>query len=194
MRLSAALFYCLLPFLASGVLASSGDTDPPSSLGGDFALTTHEGANFSLSEARGKVVLMMFGFTHCPDVCPDTLARVKAVMQKLGPEAERVQPLFITVDPTRDTPEVLAAYVRYFDPRLLGLTGTPEAVDAVVRQYRAHYRLGEGENYKVDHTAHLFMIDAEGKLARIFPYGLPTEELQNAVKALLQSSGSTGGT
>jgi protein SCO1 len=157
-------------------------------IGGDFTLTSHEGNNFSLSDARGKVVLMLFGFTHCPDVCPDTLAKVNVAMKKLGSRADQVQPLFISVDLERDTPEKLAAYVRHFDPRLLGLTGSREQIDRVVDQYRVQYRLGKGPAYSVDHTAHLFVLDQQGKLSRIIPYGLPVEEISAAVTALLDSN------
>jgi protein SCO1 len=159
-------------------------------VGGDFTLSRHDGRNFSLSDAGGKVVLMLFGFTHCPDVCPDTLAKVNVVMKKLGSRADQVQPLFITVDPQRDTPEKLAAYVRHFDQRLLGLTGTQQQIDAVVKKYRVQYRLGEGPAYSVDHTAHLFVIDQRGKLSRIVPYGLPMDEILTTVTALLDANTS----
>lgn len=160
-----------------------------SSLGGDFSLTTHSGERFSLNDARGKIVLLFFGYTHCPDVCPDTLARVRILMRETDQADAQIQPLFVTVDPERDTPEVLANYVQYFHPSVIGLTGTTEEIEAVVKQYKAHYRLlGKEGNYTVDHTAHLFVIDQQGKLARILPYGLPMEELTAAVQSLLDEN------
>jgi protein SCO1/2 len=166
------------------ILAAIAAADSP--LGGEFSLSRDAGQAFHLSDARGKVVLMLFGYTHCPDVCPDTLARIKVLMAKLGPDADRVQPLFISVDPERDSSTALANYVHYFDPRIVGLTGTREQIDQVVQQYHAQYRLlGTGDSYAVDHTAHLFVIDHNWKLARILPYGLPIEELITAVKGLL---------
>ena len=163
-------------------------TGVAAALGGDFSLTRDSGQPFHLTDARGKVVLMLFGYTHCPDVCPDTLTRIKVLMNRLGADADRVQPLFITVDPERDDSAALGRYVHYFDPRVIALTGTRAQIDGVVQQYQAQYRLlGSGKDYTVDHTAHLFVIDQQGNLVRILPYGLPIDDLHTAVKELLAS-------
>lgn len=167
-----------------GLMAVSSHAD---SVGGDFTLNTVDGKPFHLHDQQGKVVLLLFGYTHCPDVCPDTLARVRALTTRLGPAAGRMQTLFVSVDPARDTPEVLRQYVAYFGPNVTALTGSKTDIDRVVNQYHAQYRLlGSGDSYNVDHTAHLFVIDPAGKLARILPYGIPIDQLTEAVQELLK--------
>ena len=108
-------------------------------VGGDFELTTHLNETYSLANSRGKVVLLFFGFTHCPDVCPNTLATVQTVLEQLGNQAKNVQPLLITVDPKRDKPEILKEYLKYFGNNFIGLTGTVEEIDKVVKQFRGFY-------------------------------------------------------
>ena len=149
-------------------------------LGGDFRLTAHDGTTFSLEEARGKVVVMAFGFTSCPDVCPMMLARMADALRTLGPRAEHVVPLFVSVDPGRDTPERLKEYVRWFHPAILGLTGSPEALRQIARQYRAPFSVndaGGSADYTVDHGSSTYVIGADGGLMRMIPDGLPSEVL-----------------
>jgi len=115
---------------------------------------------------------------------------VRILMREVENAEQKIQPLFVSVDPKRDTPKVLAEYVKYFHPSVIGLTGSEEEIDRVVKQYRAHYRLmdegdSEGQAYTVDHTAHLFIIGPQGKLDRIVPYGLPMDQLREAVAAAL---------
>ncbi len=149
-------------------------------LGGDFRLTAHDGTTFALEEARGKVVVMAFGYTYCPDVCPMMLARIADALRTLGPRAEHVIPLFVSVDPGRDTPERLGEYVRWFHPSILGLTGSPEALRQVASQYRVPFSVNDGgasPDYTVDHGSSTYVIGADGRLMRMIPDGLPSEVL-----------------
>jgi protein SCO1/2 len=148
--------------------------DPPREVR-DFTLTSHTGEPLRLSDLRGKVVLMFFGYTHCPDVCPTTLAEFKRVKAELGDDASKVAFVFISVDGARDTPEQLAAYVSAFDPTFIGLTGEDVTIRTITKDYgvffqRVNYDSAQEGNYLVDHTASSFVLDAEGRLSIIFPY------------------------
>ena len=156
-----------------------------------FELTDHTGARRSLADFRGKVVTVFFGFTQCPDVCPGTLIEMKEVMALLGEDADRVQTLFITVDPERDTPEVLAAYVPAFDPRFLGLYGEPDEIARVARGYRVFYEKVPGsspENYQINHTAASYVIDPQGELRLFVKHGAGAEALAHDIRLLLEQA------
>jgi protein SCO1/2 len=137
---------------------------PAAPPGGPFALTDHTGKPVSDETFRGKYLVMVFGYTFCPDVCPTTLGAVAAAMDLLGTEAEAVQPLFVTVDPTRDTPAVLADYVAAFHPRLVGLTGSAEQIRKVTRDYRVYVSKVEtgDDTYTVDHSAYVYLVGPDG--------------------------------
>ncbi|NEV64301.1 SCO family protein, partial [Thiorhodococcus minor] len=127
---------------------------------------------------------------HCPDICPTTLAVVAAAMRALADQAEQVQPIFVSLDPDRDTPERLGDYVRYFHPEMIGLTGSAEALAETADRYKVRYAFvgkGEREHYSLDHTASVYVIDRQGQLARIIPYGLPPEVIVDAVRAQLSA-------
>lgn len=158
-------------------------------LGGDFQLTDQNGQPFHLHQLRGKVVLLFFGYTYCPDVCPTELASLAAVFEALEERAAEVQGVFVTVDPERDTPQVLNNYVRYFHAGLLGLTGSAAEIERVAQQYHVKYRRHErdGGDYAMDHSAQLYVIDREGELSSAIPYGLPAEHVLNVVSDLLRS-------
>jgi len=166
-------------------------------VGGDFQLTDHNGNDFDLRQLRGKVSLLFFGYTHCPDVCPTELANLSRLLKNLNSDAGKVQGLFISVDPTRDTPERLSQYVPYFHPKLIGLTGTPAEVKTVTSAYKVHSTIqhskGKGKDlqYLVDHSANLFIIDGQGKLAQIVPFGFPQAHILEAVKRTIASLDST---
>lgn len=154
----------------------------------DFSLPDHNGQMRSLTDFRGKAVVVFFGFTHCPDVCPTTMAEMAAVMQQLGPQADRVQVLFVTVDPERDTPQILSQYVPAFDSRFLGLTGTVEQTEKVVKEFKAFYQKVPGKepgSYTVDHTAGSYVFDPEGRVRLFVRHGQGPEPIVNDLKLLL---------
>jgi protein SCO1/2 len=160
----------------------------PAPQGGDFTLTSANGP-VSLEGLRGKVVLLYFGYTWCPDICPTSLAMISVAFRQLTPEEmASVQGVFVSVDPERDTPERLATYTRYFHPAILGVTGTPEEVASVARLYGAGYRKVKQDsatNYVVDHTADIYVIDQQGKLYRTLPHGTPPSEMVAVMRGLL---------
>ena len=133
-------------------------------IGGPFHLIDQDGRAVSDQDFRGKPLLVFFGYTHCPDVCPTTLFDVSEVMRRLGPEADRAAALFITVDPQRDTPATLKDYLSSFDPHLRGLTGSTDATAAVAKAYRVYYKKvpTEGDDYTMDHTAIVYLMDKDG--------------------------------
>lgn len=157
--------------------------------GSDIRLTDHAGKPRSLSDFRGKVIAVFFGFTHCPDVCPTTLADLRTVMSNLGPEADRLQVLFVSVDPKRDTPEVLSKYVPSFHPSFLGLTGTPESVSKVASDFKIFVRVQPGktpETYTVDHSAGMLVFDPQGRLRLFVNHGMAPEPMSQDFKRLLK--------
>lgn len=154
----------------------------------NFTLQAADGPH-SLKDFRGQWVVLFFGYTHCPDVCPTTLADMKQVMQLLGQRAERVQFIMISVDPERDTPERMAAFVSHFDPRFLGLTGAPEEIAQIAAAYGIYYQKHEGtaaSGYLVDHTASLLVIDPQGYLRLLWPPTLTPEEMAEDLQHLLR--------
>jgi protein SCO1/2 len=156
--------------------------------GKNFTLTDHTGKTRSLSDYQGKVVLIFFGFTQCPDVCPTTLAELSEVMKKLGSGADRVQVLFITVDPERDTQTVLGQYVPAFDPRFVGLTGSVEQIAAVAKDFKAFYQKVPTPNgsYTVDHFSGMYAFDATGRIRLFIRYRAPMDSVVADVKNLLK--------
>lgn len=160
--------------------------------GRGFELTDHTGKRRTLEDFRGKVVLLFFGFANCPDVCPTALAEMAQALERLGPDAARVQGLLVTVDPERDTQEVLAKYVPAFHPSFLGLRGTPEETAKTAKEFKAYYsanrKPGDGGIYSVDHTSAIFMFDPEGRL-RLFASanGRTAETMAEDIRKLLDS-------
>jgi len=168
----------ILFLLAGLMLVSCGRTPVPfhgtdisgATFGRQLTLTDHDGRPASLTNFRGKAVVLFFGYTSCPDICPTTLSRYAAVMKALGPEAERVQVLFVTLDPGRDTPARLKEYVPWFDPAFIGLTGSATEIAEATREFRifsAIKEVGGGMGYVLDHSAGSYVFDPAGKL-RLF--------------------------
>lgn len=156
--------------------------------GEDFRLTDHNGKSRTLADFRGKVVVMFFGYTHCPDVCPTTLSEMGRVMQILGRDAERLQVLFVTLDPARDTPELLSKYVPSFNPTFLGLYGDGAATEKMAKDFKIFYRIAVGktaESYTVDHTAASLVFDPQGRLRLFINYGLGADQIAPDIKKLL---------
>jgi protein SCO1/2 len=154
----------------------------------DFTLTGDTGEPVRLSQFRGKVVLLYFGYTFCPDVCPGTLVTLRRAFQMVGSPADRVQLLFVTVDPERDTPEKLHQYLDYFDPRFMGLAGTLDETLEVAHLFGVHFHREEGTaatGYLVSHSAGLVAIDSQGRLALSMPYGLTAEDIASDLRLLL---------
>ena len=187
-------------FLAVGLLAlalaACGPDKPQfkntdltgASYGKALALADHTGRMRTLAEFTGKVVVVFFGFTQCPDVCPTTLASMKAVKSKLGEDGKLLQVLFVTVDPERDTPELLAQYVSAFDPSFIGLRGEPEATAQVAKDFKVFYQKVPGTTpgtYTVDHLAGSYVYDPAGRLRLYVRHGQPPDAIAADVKLLL---------
>jgi len=156
-------------------------------------LVDHLGVRRTLDDFRGKLVVIFFGYTHCPDVCPTTLADTATALAALTPqEAARIQVLFVTVDPERDTAEMLRQYVPYFDTTFLGLRGKPVEVAAAARTFRVVYRVhrrGANAGYTIDHTAGSFVLDATGQARLFLPFGMPATEMSADLRRLLREAG-----
>jgi protein SCO1/2 len=153
-----------------------------------MALTAHDGARFELAAERGKVVLLYFGYTHCPDVCPTTMSDWARAKQALGERADRVRFVFVSMDPDRDTPELALAYARQFDAAFLGLSGTSAEIDALKQAWSiAAYPEGDPRTgaYTVAHPAHTFVVDRQGRLRVLFPPGVSGEDLARDLRKLL---------
>jgi len=154
----------------------------------DFQLTGHDGKSHTLADFRGKVVLLFFGFTHCPDICPATLAQFAQAAKQLGADADRVQFLFVTVDPERDTAEVLAKYVPAFDARFLGLTGDAQAIARTAKEFKVIFQKQPGktaDTYSVDHSAGTYVFDREGRVRLFARHDQPVEDLVHDLRLLL---------
>ena len=155
----------------------------------DFALTDHNGQARSLKDFAGKVVVLFFGYTQCPDVCPTSMLELVEVKKLLGKQGERVQGLFVTVDPARDTPPVLKAYMENFDPSFLALYTTPEKLQALAKDYKVYYKKVDGPtptSYSMDHSAGSYVYDPQGKLRLYTRYGSGAALLAADIKLLLQ--------
>jgi protein SCO1/2 len=160
--------------------------------GAEFArkleLTGHDGKPRTLSDFKGKVTVVFFGFTHCPDVCPTTLSKLAEVSKRLGADAERLQVLFVTVDPQRDTQEVLSRYVPAFDPRFLGLFGDAEATARTAKEFKIVYQKQAGktpDSYTVDHSSGTFVFDPEGRVRLFVRHAQPVDDLVHDLRLLL---------
>ncbi|MGW8390714.1 SCO family protein [Pseudoduganella sp. HUAS MS19] len=158
--------------------------------GKGFSLNDHSGKPVTLESYKGKVVVLFFGFTHCPDVCPTTMAEMSAVMKELGPDADKVQVLFATLDPERDTRELLSQYVPGFDPRFVGLYGTPEQTAATAKEFKVFYQKVAGKtagSYTIDHTAGSYVFDKNGKLRLFLRHGGGPAPIVHDLKLLAAS-------
>ena len=186
--------------LAAACLAGCGEHQPAAkfrltdvtgaNFGKELNLTDHDGKPRTLADFRGKVVTVFFGFTHCPDVCPVTLAEMAQVVRELGPDGGRVQVLFVTVDPERDTQQVLKQYVPSFNPAFLGLYGDAEATARVAKEFKIYYRKQPAKDghYSVDHSAGTYILDSEGRLRLFAQYGAGAPALLHDIRILLGKS------
>lgn len=178
----AAGYYFFRPHTFHGTVIQSPD---PSY---DFTLTSVNG-DVSPSDYRGKIVLLYFGYTFCPDICPATLASVAQALRDMGTKAEDVQLIMVSLDPGRDTPEKLAEYVAHFHPSFIGITGTQAQLDEVASLYGIYYQKTQGSDasgYLIDHTATLLVLDREGYLKLVFPFGVTPQEIADDLKYMLK--------
>jgi len=191
----------LASFLLIGAVAAGAFlfSKPTSFLGTTYAepypvapeieLTHANGTSFRLSEMRGKVVMLFFGYTSCPDVCPTTMAELKQALEKIGDQADQVQVLYVTVDPQRDTPERVQEYVDHFNPSFIGLSGSESELAKVWSDYGVFREIVDGTSaagYLVNHTARVTMIDQQGNLRVSFPFDTPVENIVHDLKLLLK--------
>ena len=188
LMVGVAVFFLALQLL-EGDKSFRGSMIEPSPPAVDFQLGQADGTPFKLSEQKGRVVLIFFGYANCPDVCPTTMAEYKRIHSQLGDEASQVDFVFITVDPNRDTPEAIGEFVHAFDPSFIGLTGSMEELLPVWqgywvgRQEPAHE--ASALDYEVNHVAYIYVVDKEGRLRLFFPYGQTAEDMTHDIRVLL---------
>lgn len=188
---------CTLAVAAAGLLAACGESKPQFSsidLTGadyakDFQLPDQDGKVRSLKDFQGKLVVLFFGYTQCPDVCPTTMTELAQVKKELGADGDKLQVLFVTVDPERDTPQVLKAYMANFDPSFIALRGSPEQLAATAKDFKVFYKKTEGKtptSYSMDHSAASYVYDTKGQLRLYTRYGSGTQALVSDLKLLLK--------
>jgi protein SCO1/2 len=158
-------------------------------VGGPFTLTDQTGRRVTDQDFRGRYMLIYFGYTYCPDVCPSALQVMSAALDKLGPKADKIQPIFITVDPGRDTPQLLGQYVASFHPRLIGLTGSAAEIEKVAKEYRVYARKAQDnkspDEYLMDHSSIIYFMDPKGEFIAHFTHATPVDAMvQQMGKAL----------
>jgi protein SCO1 len=181
--------------VAAGVPARAASS--PVTIGGPFTLTAADGRQVTDQTYRGKWLLIYFGYTYCPDTCPTALNEIADALQRLGPDAAKLQPLFITVDPKRDTREVMGQYVASFDSRIVGLTGSPQQIAAVAEKYGVYYaphKTGPREDdYVLDHSSYIYLMNPQGKFVQGFDADTPGDRIAEQIrKFMAQSSGYHG--
>ncbi|UVC15063.1 SCO family protein [Mesorhizobium onobrychidis] len=176
---AAALSIC--PLLARA--------DTPVTVGGSFTLTAPDGTTVTDETYRGKWLLVFFGYTSCPDICPATLSEIAVAIEELGPDAAKLQPIFITVDPERDTPEVMGKYTGAIDPRIVGLTGSPQQIAAVAQGYGAysarHKTEAGAEDYVVDHSTYIYIMDPQAKFVRGLDFDTPASLIADTLRKIM---------
>lgn len=161
-------------------------------IGGPFTLTNQHGQAVSDQEFRGKIMLVFFGFTHCPDICPAAAANITAALGMIGEKADKVAPVFISVDPARDTPEVLKEFFVGFDPRFIALTGSEEDIKSAADAYKAFYMVMEDsqssnqDHYMVNHSGFIYLMDENGRYVRHFNHNATPEEIATSLRAVLR--------
>ncbi len=182
---------------AAALLLTGGASNPnvtttgKALIGGPFALVDQHGKTVTDRDFRGRHMLIFFGFTHCPDICPAELQVIAASLDELGPKAEEVVPVFVTLDPERDTPEVMADYVKNFGSRFVGLTGSPEAIAEAAKAYRVAFsKFGNkdavgDDNYSIDHSAFVYLMGSDGEYITHFNYGAPAAKMTESLRRYL---------
>ncbi|WP_119388668.1 SCO family protein [Taklimakanibacter lacteus] len=158
-------------------------------VGGPFTLTNQDGKRVTDQDFRGRYMLIFFGFTYCPDVCPGELQVMSAAIDQLGADGDRIQPIFVTIDPARDTPEAMKLYVSNFHPRMAGLTGSEADIAAVAKAYRVYYAKAKGSenspDYLMDHSTILYLMGPDGKFVRHFTYSTDVKALADGLREVI---------
>ena len=186
----AAALLCAAPAWADAPPPAA-DEQPEVGIVSRYLLMDARGRAISDQDFPGRFQLIAFGYTFCPDICPTTLAEMSLIMDKLGKRAELLQPLFVTVDPERDTPEVLRRYTEFFHPRIIGLTGSPELVRRVADHFKVRYEKhwepgAEKDKYSVDHSAGMYLLGPGGEFLAKFAYATPPQEAADRIRALME--------
>ena len=194
-RRTILLGFALLALVLVVTIAILGKPSPsPASagatLGGPFELVDMTGKPVTEKSLLGKPTAIFFGFTYCPEVCPTTLMELTAALKALGHEADKLNIVFVSVDPARDTPEQMKLYLSNFDPRIQGFTGTPEAIAKTAKAYRVYYKEVpvEGGTYTVDHSSSVYLFDAKGRFVEPIAYGAPHERVLAQLRSLATRS------
>lgn len=198
-RRSILILAAVLLLLAAGLgtvaLMRSGPHGPRGSgvalVGGPFSLVDQDGRRVTEKDFLGKYMLVFFGYTYCPDVCPTELQVMTAALDQMGTTADRIQPVFVSIDPERDTPPVMKAYVANFGPRLVGLTGTPEEVAGIARAYRVYYAKagnGSGKDYLMDHSSIIYLMGPDGRFLTHMAYTTDAAKLAQELKESVSNS------
>ena len=184
LALLAALLVAGTAYYFSGQIQTATGTGT-ALVGGPFTLTDQDGRKVTEKDFLGKYMLVFFGYTYCPDICPTELQVMSAALDSLGPKADAIQPVFITVDPQRDTPEVMKQYVGNFHPRLMGLTGTPDEIASVAKTYRVFFSRVENsapDTYLMDHSTITYLMDPQGKFLKHFSYSTDSAALAKGLE------------
>ncbi|WP_085034382.1 SCO family protein [Ensifer aridi] len=183
--ISAAAFIVII---IAPVFAAS-----PVTIGGPFSLIAPDGTTVTDTSFRGKWMLVFFGYTHCPDTCPTTLSEIALALDRLGPDAAKVQPVFITVDPERDTPDVIGKYAGAIDRRILGLSGSQQQIAAVAQEYGAyserHPSEGDPDDYVVHHSTYIYVMDPQGRFVRGLEAGTSGDAIADTLRRLMTKAG-----
>jgi cytochrome oxidase Cu insertion factor (SCO1/SenC/PrrC family) len=168
---------------------SDGEQVAPVDIGGPFTLTDQTGATRNAEDFRGKLMLVYFGYTYCPDACPTALQDMSQAIDLLGAKGDAVQPIFITIDPARDTVEQMKLYAENFHPRLIALTGTPEQIAAAARGYRVYYQKGHAASgstdYLMDHSSYIYLMGRDGRYVSHFSPGITAQQIAVAIEKRL---------
>lgn len=193
--------FCLLPLLA-GLSMAAGAAQPvsphglfdlePRDIRPRYMLIGPQGSAVSNEDFRGRFQLIAFGYTYCPDICPTTLVEMADILKLLGDDAQHLQGIFISVDPERDTPQSLATYTRFFDPRIIGLTGSPALVQAAARNFKVRYEkvikdASEPKLYAVDHSAGTYLLGPEGAFIKKYGYGTPPQTIADELRGFMRA-------
>ncbi len=196
MRRARALLFVLALLSLVPMAMAAGDLPAGLSFGGPFELTDQNGRLRSDRDFRGKFLLIFFGYTGCPDICPLDLSVISRALDRLGVQGKRIQPIFITVDPARDTPEVLRDFISGFHPRFVALTGSESRIAAIAKAYRVHRRKvivepAYPQDYLVDHGSLTYLMGPDGSFRTLFPHGTSAERMATVLRSYLRKEGGS---